>query len=50
MKINNTPNTAKRYIVAREVNDELWFWGSWDDRDRANQVAIEIGGIVIENN
>lgn len=47
MTINNMPNTTKKYIVARRVDGELWFWGSWDDRDRANEVALEIGGEVI---
>ena len=51
MKINNMPEyaTHRKYIVARRVDGELWFWGAWDDRDRANEVALEIGGITIRN-
>lgn len=51
MKINNLPEYAKtkKYIVARRVDGELWFWGAWDDRDTANEVALEEGGITIKN-
>ena len=47
MKVNNLPNTYKQYIVARAVDGELWFWGSWDDEERAHTVANEIDGIVV---
>lgn len=47
MTINNMPNATKKYIVARRVDGALWFWGSWDDRNKANEVALEIGGEVI---
>ena len=37
-------------LVARDVDGELWFWGAWDDRNKANEAALELGnGIVIEN-
>ena len=47
--INNMPAHTERFIVARR-NDkrELWFWGSWDDRNTANEVALEIGGITFD--
>ena len=47
MTINNMPNATEKYIVARRVDGDLWFWGSYADRDRANEVALEIGGEVI---
>lgn len=49
--IKNVANYAKdyKYIVARRENNNLWFWGAWNDRDKANKVADEINGIVIEN-
>lgn len=49
--INNLPAYAenKSYIVVRSVDGELWFWGAWDDRDTANEVALEIGGITLRN-
>lgn len=49
--INNVPDYASeyKYIVARRVGEELWFWGAWNDYERANEVALEIGGEVIKN-
>ena len=49
IKINNIPDNAKKYVVARmdETDCSIWYWGSWDERDRAAQTAIAIGGIVI---
>ena len=49
--INNKPASANdhKYIVARYVDDELWYWGAYDDDARATQVAVEIDGIVIYN-
>lgn len=48
MKIYNKPEQTEEFIVARDVEGEKWYWGSWDDRDRANEVAIQIGGEVWE--
>ena len=48
-KINNMPANTRRFIVARRVNGALWFWGSWDDRNTANEVAMEIGGITFDS-
>lgn len=49
--INNLPEYAKeyKYIVARRIDNELWFWGAWDNRNEANNVAIEIDGEVVTN-
>ena len=51
MTINNMPTYAKDYdyIVVRRVDGQYWFWGAWNDRNRANEVALEIGGITFEN-
>jgi hypothetical protein len=38
-----------RYIVARECDGDLWFWGAWNDYDTAYRVSCEVGGIVITN-
>ena len=50
MKVNNLPAYAydHQYIVARECDDEFWFWGAWDDLQAAQEVATEISGTVIE--
>lgn len=50
--INNIPTYANeyKYIVARRVDGKLWFWGAWNDRDKANDVAEELGnGVVLVN-
>lgn len=49
MKINNIPEYAKNreYIVCRYVDDELWFWGAYDDNEKADTVALEIDGLVV---
>lgn len=51
MTINNMPAYASdfTYIVARLCENELWFWGAWDDEAVAYQVAAEIGGLVVQN-
>ena len=48
VSVFNLPPDYKKYVVARYVDGKLWFWGSWDDKDRADEVAEEIGGIVTE--
>ena len=47
--INNLPTYANeyKYIVVRRVDEELWFWGAWNDRNKANEVALEISGEVV---
>ena len=37
------------YIVASVCDSNLWFYGAWDDEDKAYEVAEVIGGVVIEN-
>ena len=39
--INNLPEYAKEkaFIVARICDGELWFWGAWDNQEKANEVA-----------
>ena len=51
MTIQNVPEYAKnyKYIVVRRVDGELYFWGAWNDRNKANKVAIEISGEVVTN-
>ena len=52
MHVNNVPEYAHhhRYWVVRAVNGELWFYGAWDDEDRANEVAAELpNGALVFN-
>lgn len=45
--VKNLPITYCPFIVARAVDGDLWFWGSWDDEERAHMVAREVDGIVV---
>jgi len=51
--INNTPDNADHWIVARIDGSDLslWYWGSWpfDAYEVAKRAAQEINGIVLEN-
>lgn len=51
--INNCPDYAKhyKYIVARDVDGEIWFYGAWNDEKEANRVAKELGenAMVLDN-
>jgi hypothetical protein len=51
MKIQNMPEYADHYefVVAREIDGELWFWGAYADGYKADQVAHDITGVVIHN-
>lgn len=50
-EINNlSAEDIAPYIVARlntETN-ELWYWGSYDNKEKADQAASEIGGLVVK--
>lgn len=50
-KINNLPEYANeyKYIVARWYDDELWFYGAWNDEEKAEKAAEEIFGKVVKN-
>lgn len=49
--VKNLPEYAihHTYIVASVCDSNLWFYGTWDDEDKAYEVAEVIGGVVIEN-
>ena len=51
MKINNLPDNYKNYlfVVARKVDGDLWFWGCYNDRNRANEAALEMDGETWES-
>lgn len=50
VKVNNLPATTCRYIVARYIDHGLWYYGSWDEREDAERVALELeNGLVVEN-
>lgn len=49
IQINNLPMDYKKYVVAMLIDNNLWYWGSWDDKSKAEQVAKTMpDGVVIE--
>lgn len=51
MNVNNLPAYAfaHHWIVARDIDGALWFYGAYDDREKADKVAETVSGIVVEN-
>lgn len=50
-EVNNIPEDAERYIVAMVSEGELWYWGSWDNKEEADNAAKDFwNGIVVEVN
>lgn len=45
--INNMPTTVCAWIVARDIDGDLWYWGSWDSENDARNAAQDIDGLVI---
>lgn len=49
MEIKNMPASTERYIVVRIVDGEYWFYGSYDNRNKAYSVSYEFeNGTVID--
>lgn len=46
--VNNMPNEIEKYVVARCVSCELWFYGSYEKESQAAEIAKFIDGIVVE--
>lgn len=51
LNLINAPDYASDYefVVARPIDDALWFWGAFADGFKAEQVALEVGGVIIHN-
>ena len=51
LNLMNAPESASHYefVVAREIDGDFWYWGAYSDGWKADQVAYEIGGVVIHN-
>lgn len=45
--VSNLPNDVKTWVVARNCAGEWWFWGSWDDRSKAQAAADDVIGVVV---
>ena len=51
LNILNAPAYADDYefVVVRELDGALWFWGAFEDGFKAEQVALEVGGLIVHN-
>ena len=51
MNLVNCPEYANHYefVVVREVDGDLWFWGAYANGFKADRVAREIGGLIVHN-
>ena len=54
--VNNVPDYAieavvdnNEYMVARYVDEELWFYGVYPTNKKADAVAKEVGGIIMKS-
>lgn len=50
--VQNVPDYAmnSEWWVVRYDAGFLWFWGAYDDQDRAFEVATVENGMVVNNN
>ena len=48
MRIKNLPDYANdyKYVVAREVDGDWWFWGAYNVFEKARSDAWRLGGEV----
>lgn len=46
VEINNAPAELEKYLVVRGIDP--WFYGSYESRKKAEEVATIIGGMVLE--
>lgn len=51
LNILNAPAYADDYefVVVRPIDDALWFWGAYADGFKAEQIALEVGGVIVHN-
>lgn len=48
VEIKNVDKDCRKYVVARESDGILWYWGSWDDEEEAERAAKNVKGVVAE--
>ena len=48
--VKNITDNPRKYVVAKVVDNELWYWSTWNDKVLAEQSAIGCGdnAIVLE--
>lgn len=50
VEVENVSPDPKKWIVARfdAHTRKLWYWGSWDSKPQAEEIAKMTDGLVIE--
>lgn len=51
VEVENCSKDLDRWVVARAVMGKLWYWGSWDTKEKAERVIADNqfdNGIVID--
>lgn len=51
-RIKNCPDYAKDYefvVVRQDDNGDYWFWGAYENGFKAEQVCLEISGVIFHN-
>lgn len=43
----NIPEAHREFIVARCVDNQLWYYNSWDTVEDAAKAAVEADGVVL---
>lgn len=41
--VKNITDNPRKYVVAKVVDNELWYWSTWNDKAMAEQSAKECG-------
>lgn len=49
IEISNMPqDVTERYVVFRVASGSAWYWGAYDNLNRAIEVAREVDGAIAE--
>jgi len=50
IEIKNLPPYHERYVIAKHIDGNYWYWGSWSSEEEAYKVARNISGYVFDRN
>ena len=45
IEVKNKPEDVKGFIVCSVIDNELWYYGCYQDEEKAKEVAYEIQGV-----
>ena len=48
IEIKNLPPYHERYVLAKHIDGNYWYWGSWSSEEEAYKVARNICGHVFD--